>query len=231
MHFFFQLLKGSTGQSQQPFYLPAYGRFHPSLLINRHATEIIAEMLDVSLIDRKLQVALTNSEENGGKAIVEQYNNPVAIHVTGRCCESKNWPTQKWEELVKRNSQYTFLQLGLPEEVQIRGAIDLRGKTTIREAIALLKYVKGFVGVDSSIAHAANAVDTTGVVLFGPSTPEVWAHSNVKVITKRLRCAPCVDFLVGTKCPYGAPCLADISVEEVELALREQIAAKTLKSL
>jgi len=43
------------------------------------------------------------------------------------------------------------------------------------------------------------------------------------VINKSLRCAPCIDTLAGHPCPYGAPCLGDISVAEVGEALRAQL--------
>jgi hypothetical protein len=43
------------------------------------------------------------------------------------------------------------------------------------------------------------------------------------VISKGLRCAPCIDTLGGNPCPYGAPCLGDITVAEVGEALRAQI--------
>jgi ADP-heptose:LPS heptosyltransferase len=220
-------IRGPRQQAQQRFKLPAYARHFPMLLTNKHATEIIADMLNVTLADRKLEVFLTKEEEASAKTFLNSYETPVAIHVTSNCCDSQNWSSLKWESLVQRNPRLTFLQLGSSEEVRISGTVDLRGRTTLRESIALLKHVRSFVGVVSSMAHATNAVGTPAVVLFGPSAPEVWAHPNIEVITKNLRCAPCVDFLVGSKCPYGAPCLSDITVQDVEGALFRQMDKRT----
>jgi ADP-heptose:LPS heptosyltransferase len=199
-----------------------YSRLFPTVMC-QPATRIIASILGLELVDPTLEVFLTEDEEADARTTMSQYNTPVAIHVTSTCSANQNWSLSRWEELVRRNPQYTFVQLGLKEEDSVSGTVDLRGRTNIRQSIALLKYAKGFVGVVSSMAHATNAVGTPAVVLFGPSAPEVWSHSNTRVITKRLRCSPCIDLLGKELCPYGAPCLSEIAVEDVELALREQL--------
>jgi hypothetical protein len=51
---------------------------------------------------------------------------------------------------------------------------------------------------------------------------------NQMVINKSLRCAPCIDTLAGHPCPYGAPCLCDISVAEVGEALRAQLTSSRI---
>jgi ADP-heptose:LPS heptosyltransferase len=92
----------------------------------------------------------------------------------------------------------------------------------------LLRHVLAFVGVVSFLAHATNATGTPAVVLFGPSAPNVWAHRNQLVINKSVRCALCIDTLAGHPCPYGAPCLGDISVAEVGEALRAQLTSSRI---
>jgi ADP-heptose:LPS heptosyltransferase len=114
---------------------------------------------------------------------------------------------------------YTFIQLGLAKEPAVEGAVDFRGKTSFREAMALIEAALSFVGVVSSFAHATSAVNKPGVVLFGPSSPEVWGHSNNINIYKRKRCAPCVDQLQSSACPYNKVCMRDITVDEVHSAL------------
>jgi ADP-heptose:LPS heptosyltransferase len=187
-----------------------------------HATEIIGQMLNVPIDDRLLDIFLTQAEEARARETMRAFHNPVVIQVTSRCSENKNWLPERWEALVSRNPQYPFVQLGVAEEPAISGAIDLRGKTSIRESLALLKYASAFVGVESFLAHAANALGTPGVVLFGPTPADVWGHRNSTIVTKGLRCAPCSDLLRGTPCPYGRPCMTTIPVEEVELALRQR---------
>jgi ADP-heptose:LPS heptosyltransferase len=199
-----------------------YGRLFP-MVIGRPATRTIAAILGLELADPTLEIFLTEDEEAQARETMAPFNTPVVIHVTSRCSVNQNWSLSMWEQLVRRNPQYTFVQLGLSDEQKIPGSVDLRSRTAIRQSIALIKYAKGFVGVVSSMAHATNAVGAPAVVLFGPSSPEVWSHSNIRPVTKRMRCSPCIDLLGGHACPYGAPCLSEIAVEDVELAVREQI--------
>lgn len=88
---------------------------------------------------------------------------------------------------------------------------------------ALLKGASGFVGVTSSFSHATNAFGTPGVVLFGPSAPEVWGHANNVNLSRNLPCAPCIDVLHNAPCPYGAECMQTITVAQVQEALRRQL--------
>lgn len=206
-----------------------YPALSPSLNYNKNSTEIIAEMLGVELQDKNLQVYLTQKEDNKAVNELSRYKKPVIIHVTSNCSKNQNWPVENWERLIKEMEGYTFIQLGLSKEDKIEGAIDFRGKTTFREALALIKNAQSFVGVVSSFSHATNAFDIPGVVLFGASTPEVWGHRNNINIYKALRCAPCIDLLLGSMCPYGKPCMTQITVEEVKSALLQQLSKRNQK--
>jgi ADP-heptose:LPS heptosyltransferase len=205
------------------FHTYNYAALNPSLSYKRNATEIIAEMLGVELSCKKIQVYLTPDEESRAAALLMNYHNPIILHITSRTSANQHWPTERWEQLVREMPDHTFIQLGVTKEPGIAGTIDLRGKTTIREALALLKQARSFVGVVSSFSHATGAFDTPGVVLFGASTPVVWGHANNINIYKSLRCAPCIDVLLGSPCPYGRPCMTMITVEEVKAALLRQL--------
>jgi ADP-heptose:LPS heptosyltransferase len=200
-----------------------YGDYSPGLA-GKHAAQALVELMNLKTDDRQLEVFLTNEEESEADRMTQGMINPVALHVTSACSQNQNWPTGNWETLVRANSNFTFLQLGTSGEIRIPATIDLRGRTTVRQALAILKKVKAFVGVVSFLAHATNAVGTPGVVLFGPSTPSVWGHANNINLTLDLPCSPCIDVLHGTPCPYGAPCMSGLSVEQVSEALRKQVA-------
>lgn len=202
---------------------PDYASLMPSLLYSKNATEIIAEIFGVELEHKQLMIFLTREEEEIGRHLVSQYATPIAIHVTSLTSSNQIWPTASWTELVRRNPQYTFLQLGLPYEQMIPGVVDLRRKIPLRVALAVMKYVRAFIGVVSSFAHATNAFGTPGVVFFGPSTPLVWGHSNNYNLDLGLSCSPCIDLLGRWPCPYGAPCMSGISVLDVERALEKQL--------
>ena len=206
-----------------------YPNYSPSLTYEKSAARIIADMVDAELEDPRLEVYLTNEEDKRGKAKLAPFPNPIAIHITSSTSDNQNWPLKNWEELVKSMPQYTFIQLGLSGEDKVEGAVDFRGTTSFREALSILKNSMSFVGVVSSFAHATSAVATPGVVLFGPSSPQVWGHANNINLYKDLRCAPCIDHLQSSPCPYGKPCLTTITVEEVRDALLSQLATRGVK--
>jgi len=200
-----------------------YGTFSPSLHPIGHAVDIIAEMLGASLGEKNVQIFLTEEEEEQAKTILSRYQNAVAMHITPNWTANKSWPMSNWIELVESTPKVTFMQFGLAKEPLIPGAVDLRGKVSLREAFAIIKYCRGFVGVESVFAHAAAAFGVPGVVLFGPSSPAVWGHRNNINLYKNLQCSPCTDILKQCACPYEKPCMTSISVSEVSEALKNQM--------
>jgi ADP-heptose:LPS heptosyltransferase len=210
------------------FYLFHYGRFYPSLYYKKEAAEIIAEMMETVLEETTIQVFLTKKEEAVARNLLSQYRNPIILHKDTMTGKDKEWELSKWEDLVKEMPEYSFIQMGVASDIRVDGAIDLRGKTSFREGMALVKNSLSFVGVDSSFAHVTNAFDIPGVVLFGPSTPAIWGHPNNINIYRSLRCSPCVDILRGTECPYCKECMTTITVAEVKKALLRQLRKKDL---
>jgi ADP-heptose:LPS heptosyltransferase len=112
--------------------------------------------------------------------------------------------------------------VGQDHEPYVTGALDWRGKTTLYEAFCLIKYASSFVGIDSCHAHATNAFDIPGVVLFGDSDPTHFGHSNNINLFKNLPCL-CYYELFGRPCPYNNECMHLITVDDVEQALVKQM--------
>lgn len=208
-----------------------YDFFEPGYTFEKPAAQMIGEMFGVKLENPKLEVYLTKKEEEWGRKTLAAYKNPIVIHVTSLTSANQNWPLENWERLIASLPEYTFIQLGLAKEDSVEGAVDLRGRTSFREALSLLNSALSFVGVVSSFAHATNAFGVPGVVLFGASTPLVWGHPNNINLYKQLHCAPCVDMLKSSPCPYGKPCITGITVEEVRKALLSQLAKHPSKDL
>lgn len=210
------------------FYTYYFGNLSPSLFYNRNAMEIIAEMFEIELNEKKVQIFLSESEEKKAREYMAQYKNPVILHITSRFSKNEEWSLSKWEELVRSMPEYTFIQLGLSDESSVANTVDLRGKTSVREAFALIRYSKSFVGVNSCFSHVTNAFNIPGVVLFGASNPPIWGHSNNINLYKPTPCAPCIDTLLWFECPYGRRCMNNITVEDVKGALLSQLTKNKL---
>jgi ADP-heptose:LPS heptosyltransferase len=201
----------------------SYGLLRPSLYYQKPAAKIVGELLNIEVKNTKPYIYLTLNEEIEARRIVSQYKNPIAINPTSRTTKNQEWSLEQWERLVKKMPDVTFIQLGLKDETYIQGAIDYRGKTSLRMSIAMLKYMKGFVGVETFLGHAAVAVDVPSVILFGPSNPAIWGYDSNHNIYKSCACSPCVDYLGADECPYNKLCMSMIEVKEVENSIKEKI--------
>ncbi len=195
-----------------------YGKLKPSLR-QGHAIDIIAGMLGVELKDKRPDIFLRAEEEEAAKNMMNQYENPIIMQITSKASKNQNWSKNKWKLLVRSMPDYAFIQVGSLSEEKIEGAVDLRGKTGIRESIAMLKYAKAFVGVVSFMAHATVAVNKPSVILFGPSDPDTWGYEQNINLHKKLECSPCIDTLGNGPCLHDNRCMADITVEEVKDSL------------
>lgn len=205
----------------------SYVDYAPSIWVpKQHATTVIAELMGVELSDPRPDLFLTPEEEDFGRKTTGALKIPVAIQVKSSTI-NKEWPINYWKDLITRNPQYDFVQLGVSGEPRLEGTVKIPDGLDLRPEFAILKHCRAFVGVESCFAHAASAFKLPGVVLFGASNPEVWGHPNNINLSTQIRCSPCIDIIAGNKCPYGVECLKMIAVEKVEEALDKQLSEPT----
>ncbi len=86
---------------------------------------------------------------------------------------TRDWKDENWIELAKRIKtkwNMPVVEVGhrsvLSKDNSLHH-VNLCGRLTILEAAEVVNNAKIFVGIDSAIAHAANAVDTYGIILLG----------------------------------------------------------------
>jgi ADP-heptose:LPS heptosyltransferase len=199
----------------------------PTIIYQKSVKEIIPEILGLRVKNARIQLFTTPDEDRHAIAMLAPYRYPVIMHIHSNSSDNHHWDMSNWRALVRELPQYSFIQVGSPKEPYVEGAIDWRGKTSLREVFCLLKHAASFVGVDSSMSHATNAFDTPGVVLFGDSSPVYWGHPNNINIYKKLPCSPCYYVLAGGACPYDTQCMKEITVEDVKQALVTQITSRS----
>ncbi|MEN6475405.1 MAG: glycosyltransferase family 9 protein [Syntrophaceae bacterium] len=73
------------------------------------------------------------------------------------------------------------------------GVIDLSGRLSLKDLVAVLKQAALFVGIDSGVMHLASALDLPVVGLFGPTDPFYVGPQNrrSRVVREELACMPC----------------------------------------
>ena len=204
-----------------------YGRDLPSLFFDngdRHAITLIARLFEVPPPQKIIEIFLSKAEEGIARELLAPYPKPVIVHNTAVFSKLKEWPVDKWEALVRRNPNITFIQIGKIDDRPITGCVDLRNKTSLRLSFSLIREARSFIGIDSAMSHVTNAFGVPGVVLFGPSDPEIWGHSNNINLYGHLRCSPCIAFMgAGGQCRYSHQCMNEIQVSQVEHALHQQL--------
>ena len=208
-------------------YIPVYYLYRINV---RHIVPEIFPDLQFDRNIKNVQLFLTEAENRKAIESLLPYKNVIILHIYSRTYQNHFWFHDRWEALVKSLPEYTFIQLGLVDEPHIKGALDWRGKTNLREAFALIKHATSFVGIDSSHAHVTNAFNTPGVVLFGDSPPICWGHENNINIYMGVKCSPCSDYLLNNPCPFNNSCMKLITVDMVRDALIKQVNHRTKTS-
>lgn len=200
----------------QPYYV---GR-HPAdaqrdLLPSRH---IIAEMCALAGLHGEVALrpylTLTDSEHAAGALFPRQ----VALHSTGLAAalpyDTKEWGADRFAAVARALAPHVkLIQLGSLRDPALPVDVDLRGKTTLRAAAAILAASSAFIGLEGFLTHLARAVDSPSVVLLGGRAPaEIFGYTANRNFTAFPSCAPCAR---RTGCPYDMACMTAVSPTEV----------------
>jgi heptosyltransferase-2/heptosyltransferase-3 len=160
----------------------------------------------------------------------------VGIHPSGGRLV-KQWEVARWHEVasrLQRDFQATVLITGSEADKPLGAALgaglpgrplDLTGKLTVRETLAVISALDLFLSPDTGPMHMACAVGTPSVAVFGPSDPVRYfsgeharPESRHRVVRTELWCSPCnlirkpPDECSG---PEPPECLRLVEVEDV----------------
>ena len=163
----------------------------------------------------------------------------IAIHVGARNGQAKRWPPAHIAALSDRligELGALVLLTGAPNEAPLaqvvlhastRGKlVNLTGKTTIPELIALIAASDVVVSGDSGPMHIACAVGTPVVALHGPTDPGLSGPTapDAIVLRRALWCSPCYDASATAECRFGNPiCMKSLAPSLVFAAVRRQL--------
>ncbi|MFO0838212.1 MAG: glycosyltransferase family 9 protein [Phycisphaerae bacterium] len=141
----------------------------------------------------------------------------------GRAFANKNWPPEKFAQLARRlmrESHAYVALLGGPAEREINAALARRVSGLIDcgcdhsepRFAALLEHFTAVVTGDTMALHAAIAMGTPVVALFGPTCEqEIDLFGRGEKIVTGLSCAPCYR----RACDLSPNCMDDIDIDAV----------------
>lgn len=102
----------------------------------------------------------------------------VTVH-PGSGSPRKNWPRERWLELIAELPAPVTLVLGEAELAQAPWAglarVAVLRQPSLETLVAHLAGCRLFLGHDSGVSHLAAACGAPCVLLFGPTGPSVWA--------------------------------------------------------
>jgi ADP-heptose:LPS heptosyltransferase len=167
-------------------------------------------------------IFLRPAETAAGRLFDRQFAIQSSCLAASHPSKNKEWYPERFQEVAGRlQGEGRLIQLGSPSDPPIQGALDLRGKTTLRQSAAILAQSFVFIGLEGFLMHLARAVDCRAVIVFGgrlrPAHFGYVAHRNLIGATP---CSPC---WLDNSCDYGRECMKIISVEAVVSAAIEQI--------
>ena len=148
----------------------------------------------------------------------------VAI-APGAKSDTKRWPEKEFAKLarlIREKTGSTIVLVGDEADKYFAkqiaseakdAVLDLCGRTSLNELAALLKKCRLLITNDSAPLHAASAVDTPCVAIFGPTDPRKYGPTAKRsvVIKIDLPCRPCEK----AQCARGWECMRQITPEMV----------------
>lgn len=152
---------------------------------------------------------------------------PAVAIFPGATIRERRWGGENYgvvaRELIERGFQVVILGSRRDKEdakkileIAIQ-AIDLTGKTSLRDAGFILKRCTLLICADSGLLHLAVGIGIPTLSLFGSGIEKKWAPRGKRniVLNKHLPCSPCTRFGYTPKCKEGLACLKLISPDEV----------------
>lgn len=105
------------------------------------------------------------------------------------------------------------------EQAMRHAPLNLIGRTTVRELMAILAHCKLVVTNDSGPMHVAAAFGVPIVAVFGPTdhTTTSPVGGNCRIVRQEVECAPCML----RECPIDHRCMERISANDVLAAARD----------
>ena len=209
-----------------------FGAFHEVEYCNQ-----VVELLGVEPDYGPLAFPLAEDDVARGQALLDGFPSKprIALHPgSGTYSLARRWPVERFAALAKglvERLGATAIVVGGADErplgnavTQAAGdsALDLTGRTSLRELGAVLHSCDLLVSNDGGVMHLATAVGTPVVALFGPSNHRAWGpwspDAKSTILRSDLPCSPCfyTGHSLGT--PEGCPertCLHLITTEHV----------------
>jgi heptosyltransferase-1 len=163
---------------------------------------------------------------------------PYVLMAPGTRWETKIWPAEHFAEVARRVRDEHGLGVvlaGMGSEAAIArkvadlaggGVVDLAGRTSLAELIALVDGAAALVMHDSGPMHLASALNKPMVAIYGPTSAlRTGPYGRDEIVARLdLPCSPCYLKELA-QCPHGHRCMRELRPEAVAERLRQVLGA------
>ena len=209
MLFYFHRNKFEKNYSSIKMYHDA---LDPALIIDN---DFPLTRLRVSNFERKRAKSLLL--ENG---IIGNYT----VVIPGAAWPQKQWSASKYIKTLEQLKTPIVLIGTIKDQIcfqigsKLNNTLNLAGKTTIREALAIISNSDKIIGSDTGLTHAAEALSIPVTMILGPTSSETGGGvnlSNSVQIEKDIWCRPCSQNGKSPCYRNNQVCLDSIEPEDV----------------
>lgn len=207
-----------------------------------HLSRIIGDRFGLKVTDTHPDCVTREDLVENYRRSFERLPRPriILLRRAGPWTPNKDWPDPNWVTVITslaRNA--TVIEIGqedaTAQAIAKSNYVDLRGKTSLEQLVAVVAACDLYVGPVSGPMHIAEAVGTPSVTICGgyesprgyEHPPGVKSTTNVFLFSD-LPCSPC---WLRKPCPIGLKCLNSISPAQVENAIAEVLAQARTEDL
>jgi ADP-heptose:LPS heptosyltransferase len=120
----------------------------------------------------------------------------ATLHATAGWSKYKNWPLDRWQEVIASRPDIPVFQIGSAEGPRVKGAEHAFMGKSIETSINLLAYANLHMGVDSFTNHLTNISwagkgFTPSVILWGSTQAKAAGYDRNINLSAGLHCQPC----------------------------------------
>jgi heptosyltransferase-2 len=198
----------------------------------------------LDLDGRKLELFISGQEKKKALALLTNFGlnpaEPVAgLNPGATFGTAKRWLPERFAELSRclyADKGVRSLLFGGPGEAELGRqiaamsgdcAVNLCGRTSLREAMALINQCRFFITNDSGLMHVAAALNIPQLAIIGPTDFVATGPSNDRSRLVRVPGICCMSPCMQADCPTDHRCMTRISVEmvldELQVLLAEEM--------
>lgn len=162
----------------------------------------------------------------------------IACHISSNNGHSKRWPIPYWailiDKLVREQGAQVILT-GAPADLPLiesllrrvqEQAINLAGKTSLPQLVALLQRADLVISGDSGPMHIAAAVGTPLIAIHGPTDPALSGpiSPTATILRSDIWCSPCYNARDTADCRFfTTQCMKNILPQQVLEVVRDKL--------